>query len=92
MPPPGTESDIEAGEGRERARLRWRCRRGMKELDLVLLRYLEQDYEAASPADRAAFARILDLQAPELFGYLVGRAVPTDDHLRHVLARIRHDR
>ena len=92
MPPPGTESDIEGGEGLERARLRWRCRRGMKELDLVLLRYLEQDYEAASPADRAAFARILDLQDPELFGYLVGRAVPTDDHLRHVLARIRHDR
>ncbi len=92
MPPPGTEVDIEAGEGRERARLRWHCRRGMKELDLVLLRYLEQDYEAASPADRAAFARILDLQDPELFGYLVGRAVPTDDTLRHVLARIRHDR
>jgi antitoxin CptB len=64
----------------------------MKELDLLLLRYLEQDYEAASPADRAAFARILDLQDPELFGYLVGRAVPTDDTLRHVLARIRHDR
>ena len=92
MSPPDTDIDIEAGEARERARLRWRCRRGMKELDLVLLRYLEQDYDAASPADRAAFARILELQDPELFGYLVGRAAPTDDTLRHVLARIRHDR
>jgi antitoxin CptB len=92
VPPPATEIDVEAGEGRERARLRWRCRRGMKELDLVLLRYLEQDYDAASPADRAAFARILDLQDPELFGYLVGRAEPSDETLCHVLARIRHDR
>jgi antitoxin CptB len=64
----------------------------MRELDVLLLRYLEQEYPAAPPADRAAFARILDLQDPDLFGYLVGRDTPTDAGLRHVLARIRHDR
>ncbi len=64
----------------------------MKELDVLLLRYLEHDYPAASAGERAAFARILDLQDPEIFGYLVGRAVPADDSLSHVLARIRHDR
>jgi antitoxin CptB len=74
------------------SRLRWRCRRGMKELDLLLVRYLEQEYPEASRADREAFARILDLQDPELFGYLVGRDSPTDAGLRHVLARIRQDR
>ena len=72
-------------------RLRWRCRRGAKELDLLLLRYLEQDYPAAPPADRAAFARILELQDPELFGYLLGGERPADDALRHLIARIRHD-
>ena len=82
----------EGAEDRERARLRWRCRRGMKELDLVLLRYLERDFPQAAPEERAAFARILDLQDPELFGYLVGRAVPADEALHHVLSRIRHDR
>jgi antitoxin CptB len=64
----------------------------MKELDLLLVRYLEQEYPAASPADREAFARILNLPDPELFGYLVGRDSPSDAGLRHVLARIRHDR
>jgi antitoxin CptB len=64
----------------------------MKELDVLLVRYLEQEYPSAAPADRAAFARILDLQDPELFGYLVGRDSPSDAGLRHVLARIRHDR
>jgi antitoxin CptB len=81
-----------AEEGRERARLRWRCRRGMKELDLLLLRFLEQEYPAASAPERAAFTSILDLQDPEIFGYLVGRAVPSDEYIRHVIARIRHDR
>jgi antitoxin CptB len=74
------------------SRLRWRCRRGMKELDLLLVRYLEQEYPAAASADRAAFARILELQDPELFGYLVGRESPADAGLRNVLARIRNDR
>lgn len=64
----------------------------MKELDLLLLRFLEQEYPAAAPADRAAFIRILELQDPELFGYLVGRESPSDAGLRHVLARIRNDR
>ena len=76
--------------GREEvARLRWRCRRGMRELDVVLLRYLEEDYPRASPADRAAFAQILELQDPEIFGYLVGRQAPVEASLGNVVARIR---
>jgi antitoxin CptB len=64
----------------------------MKELDLLLLRYLEHDYPSASAGERAAFVRILELQDPEIFGYLVGRADATDETLRHVLARLRRDR
>lgn len=64
----------------------------MRELDVILLRYLEQDYPSAPAADRAAFARILELQDPDLFGYLVGRTTPEDDSVRHVIARIRRDR
>ena len=79
-------------DGRERAKLRWRCRRGMRELDVLLLRYLEHDYPAAAGPEREAFHRILDLQDPELFGYLVGRAEAADETLRHVIARIRRDR
>jgi len=64
----------------------------MRELDVLLLRYLEQEYPSAAAADRAAFARILELQDPELFGYLVGRSMPEDAVVRHVIARIRRDR
>jgi len=63
----------------------------MKELDVLLVRYLERQYPAASPHDRQAFTRIIDLQDPELFGYLVGGDVPSDASLHHVIARIRHE-
>lgn len=61
----------------------------MRELDVLLTRYLERDYPEASAQDRDAFARILELQDPEIFGYLVGRAVPDEASLRHVVDRIR---
>jgi antitoxin CptB len=76
---------------RQLSRLRWRCRRGMRELDELLVRYLEHDYGASSARERAAFDRLLDLQDPEIFGYLVGRQTPPEEDLQHVVARLRRD-
>jgi antitoxin CptB len=61
----------------------------MRELDVLLVRYLEEEYARASPEERDAFARILDLQDPEILGYLVGRDIPSEASLSHVVARIR---
>ncbi|MCU0977081.1 MAG: succinate dehydrogenase assembly factor 2 [Steroidobacteraceae bacterium] len=55
----------------EPGRLRWRCRRGMKELDLLLVRWLDRRYPAAGPAERAAFARLLEAQDPQLVAWLL---------------------
>ena len=63
----------------------------MRELDVLLTRYLDRDYLGASPAERDAFARILELQDPEIFGDLVGRDTPSEAPLRDVVARIRSD-
>jgi antitoxin CptB len=71
------------------ARLRWRCRRGMRELDLALTRYLDRCWDGASATERGAFAQLLELQDPELFGYLVGRAQPEQEVERAVIATIR---
>jgi antitoxin CptB len=59
----------------ELGKLRWRCRRGMKELDHLLLRYLEQCYPAAPEQERIVFAQLLELQDPQLFRYLTGRDI-----------------
>lgn len=48
------------------AKLRWRCRRGSKELDLLLINYLENHYPLASEAEKTHFAALLDLEDTEL--------------------------
>jgi antitoxin CptB len=73
----------------EYSRLRWRCRRGMRELDELLAGYLADEYREAPTADREAFGRILELQDPEIFGYLLGGIIPEEASLRHVVDRIR---
>lgn len=73
----------------ENSRLRWRCRRGMKELDLVLLRYLEQIYPEASGEEQAAFRLVLEMQDPEILDYLTGRADAPGGALGRVVETIR---
>ena len=59
-------------------RLRWQCRRGMKELDLLLERWLTDRYATAGDARRQAFRRLLDSQDPELVAWLFQRERPAD--------------
>jgi len=78
-------------DARELSRLRWRCRRGMRELDELLLRYLERQLPHAADRERDAFAALLELPDPELFGYLAGRRparYTADPMLDDVVARI----
>jgi antitoxin CptB len=73
----------------ELSRLRWRCRRGMRELDVVLVSYLDNEYPTATPAHQAAFARLLECPDPDLLDYLTRRAVPPDPDLNDVVSAIR---
>lgn len=73
----------------EHARLRWLCRRGMKELDVLLSRYLEGPYATEPASARAAFARLLEHQDPELYALLTGRMVTEDPQIAEVIERIR---
>ncbi|TGO02253.1 hypothetical protein PN36_27835 [Candidatus Thiomargarita nelsonii] len=57
----------------ELSKLKWRCRRGMKELDVLLTRYLEQCYEQAPIAEQQTFQALLELPDMELYAYLLGQ-------------------
>ena len=72
------------------SRLRWLCRRGMKELDVVLNRYLERNYQTAAAADQACFRELLQLPDPELYNLLLGRDQAADPELRRFLDILRH--
>jgi antitoxin CptB len=71
------------------AQLRWRCRRGMRELDAVLQGFLERTFGALDDGAKAAFGRVLDLPDPDLYAYLTGRHVPEDPDIAGVIAAIR---
>ncbi len=73
----------------EVARLRWRCRRGMRELDVLLTRYLEHRYEKAPPAEQALFQDLLQESDPVLFAWVMGREEAPDEAARQLLWRIR---
>ena len=50
----------------ELAKVKWQCRRGMKELDLLLENYLATDYPTADTAEKTRFAELLRLEDDEL--------------------------
>jgi antitoxin CptB len=68
--------------------LRWRCRRGMKELDMLLTRYLDRDYHHSSLAHRQAFEALLEKSDPEILDYILGKAVPETPELDYVVCRL----
>jgi antitoxin CptB len=67
----------------EHNRLKWRCRRGLLELDIVLQRYLEK-YSFDS-----LFAELLDLPDNDLWDIVIGRSDCYDVHLKDAVARLR---
>jgi antitoxin CptB len=70
--------------------LRWRCRRGMRELDVLLERYLRERYPCAPAAEQQAFEALLDLPDPELLAFVMRRQTPLDPHWAHVIAKLTH--
>jgi antitoxin CptB len=63
----------------EMSRLRWQCRRGMRELDQLLVTYLERHYANASDAEKSAFSTLLSLSDPELIGYMLQKEQPAPE-------------
>lgn len=72
------------------ARQRWLCRRGMRELDLLIGRYLAQSYAAAPPAEQRAFQRLLELQDDELWHYLGGGPLPEEAELAALIRKLQN--
>ena len=71
------------------ARLRWQCRRGMLELDVLLQSYLDRRYASADANEQDAFRTLLALSDQELFDYFFGALAPLDTQLRNVIEHIR---
>ncbi len=61
----------------------------MRELDEVMLYYLDHHYPGASEQDQAAFHELVECQDPEILDFLTGRAAPGGEALTRVVELIR---
>lgn len=74
----------------DRARLAWRCRRGMLELDLLLQGFLEHGYDELSEDQQMRFVRLLELNDQQLLDYLMERDIPREREDVELITKIRH--
>lgn len=70
-------------------RLRWQCRRGMLELDLLLLGFLDKDYANLDKIQKGLFTKLLDTPDQELLELLMGRATHKDMCVNELVKKIR---
>ncbi len=70
-------------------KLRWRCRRGTLELDLMLTGYLENRYFHTGNLAQKAFLQLLELEDSELIRYFMEGGVPDSTELAELVAKIR---
>ncbi|QBS10962.1 succinate dehydrogenase assembly factor 2 [Legionella israelensis] len=72
-----------------KAKMRWRCRRGMLELDLILGRFVDKYLESLGKKQLKTFEYLLHCTDPELYAWLMGHAQPVDKELYALVEYIR---
>ncbi|HLS98936.1 MAG: succinate dehydrogenase assembly factor 2 [Porticoccaceae bacterium] len=76
----------------DKNRLFWASRRGMLELDLILLPFIEQIYPELDAEDQARYHRLLDCEDQDLFGWFLRRQDPEDPELLKIVRIVRDTR
>lgn len=69
--------------------VRWQCRRGMLELDMLLLPFFDIVYESLGLEQKKAFIDLLAFPDQELYGYLIARQKPDSLALQSMVQHIR---
>lgn len=73
----------------EHKRLYWHSRRGMLELDLILVPFARDQLDQLDAAELASYRDLLAREDQDLYAWLVGRSVAPDERLQAMVARIR---
>lgn len=71
------------------ARLRYHSRRGMLELDVLLIPFLDRAYAALSEAEIGTYERFLEEPDPDLYAWLMGYQACDDGDYRELIKKIR---
>ncbi len=71
-------------------RIRWHCRRGLLELDVVLKDFLDRRYPGLTPAEQEAFEQLLTVPDETLLAYVQGKQNPSEKELMQLIAKLRN--
>jgi len=74
------------------AQVRWRCRRGLRELDVLLMGYFDQYFTKSSAEQQAAFLALLDMQDPAILSYLTGNVKPENPAIVDIIQQLTRSR
>lgn len=72
----------------EKSRIRWLCRRGMKELDVLFERFLAYDYDQLTREEHDEFVALLNHEDPDLWVLILGHAEPDNELQGKIIERI----
>lgn len=72
-----------------KAKIKWQCRRGMLELDLILDRFISKHLDDLSAKQLLAFEHLLTYPDPELYLWVMGEAAPPDQELIDIVTLIK---
>ena len=73
----------------QKAKLKWQCRRGMLELDLILNRFLKENVDHMTPQQLDSFEALLTHSDPEINLWLMGYEEPQEKELVDIVTFIR---
>lgn len=69
--------------------IRWQCRRGMLELDLLLNNFVDKTFQTLTPQQRETFDLLLSYPDQTLLDLLLGNAMSSDPAIADFVKRVR---
>ena len=77
---------------KKKSRLLWRCRRGIKEMDIVLQNFIKDSYDELNNENKSAFSKLLEEQDLDILNWILGKDKPEDTALIEIIKKIRSSR
>jgi len=71
-----------------RRQLEWRCRRGVRELDVLFTRFLDEEYDRLDTELQLAFQSLLSVQDPQIMDWLFDKTEPSDQKVQQLINRL----
>lgn len=72
----------------EAGKIKWKCRRGMLELDILLEQFYEKQFQTLTAKEKKSFNHLLDEADPLLYCWLLGCEIPFDPQLQSLVKKI----